>query len=167
MMDIINANWPALSVIFTAIGSCATTIYTLAFIITLVYLKSELHEMRLATYASAYKSIVDILQTDEVLEARDYLFNILVDKPFKSWNKKDKQKADKVCRSYDAVGQMVRHEFLPKEYVVDSWGDSLRRSWSILSPHVFDRRKQRNSAEIWDDFEWLAKEAYPFQKPLT
>jgi len=167
MVDITNINWIAISGIFTALGSCATALYTIVFIATLIYLKREIHEMRLATYASAYKAIVEILQTEEVLAAREYIFNKLIDKPFKSWSKKNKREAEKVCRSYDAVGQMVRHEFLPKEYIVDSWGNSLRRCWPILSPLVLSYREQWNSAEVWDDFEWLANEAYPFQKPLS
>jgi len=123
--------------------------------------------MRLATYVGAYKSIVEILQTAEVLAAREYVFTKLNNRPFKLWNKKDKYEAEKVCRSYDSVGQMVRHGFIPKEYVIDSWGDSLRRSWPILSPLILAYREQRNSAEIWDDFGWLAKEAFLFQKPIT
>jgi hypothetical protein len=167
MVDIANTDWIVISTFFTALGTCATAIYTIAFIITLVYLKKELHEMRLATYAGAYKAIVEILQAEDVLSAREYVFNKLPDKSFKSWNKKDRREAEKVCRSYDAVGQMVRHEFLPKEYVVDSWGNSLRRSWPILSPLVLACREEWNYAEVWDDFDWLANEAYPLQKPVS
>ena len=121
----------------------------------------------MATYATAYKAAVEILQTEEMRTSRRYLFDKLATKPFKSWNEKDKHEAEKVCHSYDAVGQMVRHGFLPKQYIVDSWGASLRQSWPLLSPLILAYRQKNNSMEIWDDYEWLAKEAIPFQKPIS
>jgi hypothetical protein len=32
---------------------------------------------------------------------------------------------------------------------------------------VFEFRQQINAVEIWDDYEWLAKEPKAFQKSLT
>ena len=162
-----NIDWTAVGVIFTAIGSCSTAISIVILIATLFYLQREVHQARISTYAGAYKDIVDILQAEEIRRARRYLFENLEKKPFESWNDEDKREAEKVCHTYDSVGQMVRYGFLPKHYVVDSWGASLRRTWTITMPLVYEFRKQNNAAEIWDDYEWLAKEAKPFQKALT
>jgi hypothetical protein len=120
MLEITNVILLTISTFFTVVGACATATYTMAFIITLIYLKSELREMRLSTYASTYKSVVDILQTKEVIVAREYILNTLIDRPFKLWETEDRQEAEKVCRSYDAIGQIVRHKFIPKEYIIDS-----------------------------------------------
>jgi hypothetical protein len=61
---------------------------------------------------------------------------------------------------------MVRYGFLPKEHIVDSWEASLRRSWPLVLPIILAYRQERNSAEIWDDFEWLAREAKPLQNAV-
>jgi len=162
-----NIDWTAIGAIFTAIGSCSTSISIVILIATLFYLQREVHEARISTYAGAYKAIVEILQAEEIRDARRYLFENLEKKPFDAWSKEDKKEAEKICHTYDSVGQMVRYGFIPKHYVVDSWGASLRRSWAIILPLVFEYRQLTNSAEIWDDYEWLAKEAKPFQKSLT
>ena len=162
-----NIDWTAIGVIFTAIGSCSTAISIVILIATLFYLQRELHQARISTYAGAYKDIVDILQAEEIRTSRRYVFENLEKKSFESWNDEDKREAEKVCHTYDSVGQMVRYGFLPKHYVVDSWGASLRRTWAITMPLVYEFRRQNNAAEIWDDYEWLAKEAKPFQKAIT
>jgi hypothetical protein len=159
-------DWTAISAIFTAIGSCSTGISLLVLVITLFYIQREVHQARVSTYAGAYKSIVEILQAEEIRTARRYLFKNLEQKTFEFWNQEDRREAEKVCHTYDAVGQMVRYGFIPRYYVVDSWGASLRRTWAITMPLVYEFRQKNNSAEIWDDYEWLAKEAKPFQKPL-
>ncbi len=158
--------WTAVTAIFTALGTCSTIASVAILLATAFIVRSELHEMRKATYASMYKTARDILQAEDLRDARRFVFVNLENKPFESWTDDERREAEKVCHSYDAVGQLVRYDILPKRFIVDSWGDSLRRSWRILSPLVVSYRVQRNSMEIWDDFEWLATEAKPFQKPL-
>jgi hypothetical protein len=158
--------WAAISAISTAVGACTTVISLPILIATLFYIQREVHLARISTYAGAYKAIVEILQAEEIRAARKYLFENLETKPFESWDQKDRQHAEQVCHTYDSVGQMVRYGFIPKQYIVDSWGASLRRTWAITLPLIYEFRQQNNAAEIWDDFEWLAKEAKPFQKSL-
>ena len=159
-----NIDWTAISAIFTAIGSCSTAISIIILIATLFYLQREVHQARISTYAGAYKAVVEILQTEEIRSARRYLFENLENKSFDSWNNEDK-KTPKKCATHTI--QLVKwYGFIPKHYVVDSWGASLRRSWAIILPLVLEYRKQNNTAEIWDDYEWLAREAKPFQKAL-
>jgi hypothetical protein len=158
--------WTAITAISTVFGSCATCASTLILFITIFLVRRELHEIRKATYADVFKTIRDILQAEDVRDARRFVFVSLENKPFESWTEDDRHEAEKVCHTYDIVGQLVRHDIFPKEFIVDSWGNSLRRSWRILSPLVVSYRAQWNSMEVWDDFEWLAKEANAFQKPL-
>lgn len=122
--------------------------------------------MRNSTIATSYKAAVDILQAEDIRDARNYVFNQLSDLPFDDWESEDIKEAEKVCHSYDSVGIMVRHGILDKELIVDSWGSSLREYWPILSPLVSFYRLQRDSAEVWDDFEWLAKESEKYQKSM-
>ena len=158
--------WTAVTAIFTAIGSCSAVASFIILFATVFIVRSELHETRKATHASMYKTASDILQEENIRTARRFVFVNLESKPFESWTDDERREAEKVCHSYDIVGQFVRYGIMPKEFIVDSWGDSLRKSWRILSPLVVAYRAQRNSMETWDDFEWLAKEAKVFQKPL-
>jgi hypothetical protein len=57
-----NNYWTAISAIFTAIGSCSTAISIVILIATLFYIQREVHLARIATYAGAYKAIVEILR---------------------------------------------------------------------------------------------------------
>ncbi len=161
-----NISWTAVNAVSTAIIACWTFLSFIVLLLTLFFVRRELQEMRNATYATTYKAAVDILQPEDIRSARRFVFVELADKPFENWSKDDKREAEKVCHTYDTVGQMVRHGILPKKFIVDSWGASLRNSWRILSPLVISLRTQTNSTEVWDDFEWLAKEAKSYQKPL-
>lgn len=91
---------------------------------------------------------------------------MLSGKNFSAWTSDEKKRAEKVCHNYDAVGIICRNNLLPAHLVADSWGDSLRRCWNILSPLVAEYRTSRNSQEYWDDFEWLAREAEKYQKKV-
>ena len=163
----INTIISIVELFFAVIGSCFTALSIIYLIISLVFLKREIHEARTSTYAGAYKAVVEILQDDNVRKARRYLFENLEKKPFESWSPQDRREAEKVCHTYDTVGQMIRYSFLPKKYIVDSWGASLRRTWKITCPLVYEFRQNNNAAEMWDDYEWLANEAKSFQKPLS
>jgi hypothetical protein len=161
-----NIDWQAVSAIFTAIVACCTALSTLVLTVTLVFAHREIREIRHATYATSYKAAVDILQAEDIRSARRFVFTELENKPFENWSKDERRVAEKVCHTYDTVGQMVRHGMLPKKFIVDSWGPSLRRSLPILYPLIASLRTQLNADEVWDDFQWLAKEAESFQKPL-
>lgn len=100
-------------------------------------------------------------------EEREFVIVELTKKTFTDWTPNDKKRAERVCQSYDAVGTMCKHQFAAVAAVAavaDSWGYSLRKCWKILSPLVTQYRVERNSAEFWDDFEWLATEAGKFKK---
>jgi hypothetical protein len=141
-------------------------ISVLILLVTAVFVWLQVREMRQATYATAFKSVYDIIQADDVRDARRIVLTTLADKPVESWTDKETKAADKVCASYDCVGIMVHQRMLPIGLVADSWGDSLRRTWRILSPLVMRYRAERNSYEFWNDFEWLAQQAEKYRKAV-
>jgi hypothetical protein len=89
---------------------------------------AQIKEMRRATYAAAFKAVYDMLQTDDVRNARRFVFVTLANKSFDSWTEEEKREAEKVCNSYDTAAIMVRNGMIPVQVVADNWGDSLRRS---------------------------------------
>jgi hypothetical protein len=120
--------------------------------------------LRKTVYAQAFKSAMDILQAEGVRQARGVVFSQLKTKPIGEWTPDERRAAEHVCHTYDSVGIMVRNGMLPVEYIADSWGDSLRRTWHILRPLAQKYREERRSFEYWDDYEYLAHEALRFQK---
>lgn len=115
--------------------------------------------MRQSNYATAYKVAFDILQEQKIRDARKYVFDKLKNKPLDRWDEKDTAEAEKVCQSYDSIGQMVRRKMIPKEYIVRNWLVGLRDSWDILEPFVQQLRIDRDFPDNWDDYEFLATEA--------
>lgn len=114
--------------------------------------------MRRTTLAQSYGVAREILQAEEVRQARKTIFELgLRGKKIKQWNKTEIKSAEIVCHTYDSVGQMVRNNLLKRKIIIDSWGHSIRRSWTILEPLVQKYRLEWNSPAVWDDFEWLAK----------
>jgi len=150
--------------IATTVGIILNTVSAIALLVTVIIMAVQIKEMRRATYATAFKAVYDMLQTDDVRNARRFVFVTLANKPFDSWTEDEKRTAEKVCNSYDTVAIMVRNGMIPVHVVADNWGDSLRRTWTILSPLVESYRVQRDSMEYWDDYEWLAKQAQRYQK---
>ena len=114
--------------------------------------------------ASVFKMAVEILQTDSIRHARGIVMQLCEYKNNASWNLQDKLEAEKVCQSYDSVGLLVRWKLLPSEMIVDSWGDSLIKSWKITQPLVYEYRESRNAPETWDDFEYLVNAAKAYRE---
>lgn len=124
----------------------------------------QIREVRRSTYATAFKTIYDILQDEEVRKQRGHVMNELAEKDYSSWTAADVKAAEKVCHTYDSVGIMCRNGMIPTKIIVDSWANSLQTTWKILRPLIEDYRETRNFNRHWDDFQWLAKKAKNFQR---
>jgi hypothetical protein len=145
------------------VGIAINAVSGIVLLLTAIIMMVQVREMRQATHATAFESVLGLLQNEDVRAARKTVFG-LVNKPFESWIDSEKEAAEKVCYGYDVVGVMIRNGIIPVEVVADSWGDSLRRSWRILSPMVASYRAARSSDEYWDDYEWLSRQAEKFHK---
>lgn len=115
--------------------------------------------LRRTMHAQAFKTAADILQPEAVRSARRLVLSKLHGTLLEDWSAEERQAAEIVCHTYDSVGIMVQHGMLPVDYIVDSWGDSIRRTWDIVQPLVVEYRIARESPEIWDDYEYLSREA--------
>lgn len=148
---------------WTAISAIATALTGIIIFLSVWILARQLREIQRATYAQSFYTAADRLQDEKLREARGVIFS-LSDTPYKDWTTEQKRTGEIVCHNYDVVGILVRNQMLPEEIIVDSWGDSLRRLWSILSPLVEEYRTERQFPEFWDDFQYLAEKAIEFQK---
>jgi hypothetical protein len=143
----------------TAITSICNCVSLPILLFTLFVLIRQTSLLQQSNYATAYQVARDILQDQDIRNARNYVLNALKNKSYENWDDQDKAEAEKVCQSYDSVGQMVRNKMLPKEYIVDNWLAGLKKSWELLQPFVKDYRAKWDYPKHWDDYEYLAKEA--------
>ena len=142
-----------------AVSLICTILANVVVVVSVILIIWQLVEARRATQAQAYSFVVERLQDEEVRDARRIVFKKLKEKPLENWTEEERKTAEKVCHTYDAVGIMVRHKLLPREIVIDSWGNSLLHSWDILAPLVENYRQEFDAIETWDDYQWLASEA--------
>ncbi len=144
---------------WTTQANISTVITTVIAAFATIFVVLQLRSSILATQAQTYALVINLTQNEEIRQARKIVFSALKGRKPTDWTAKETVAAERVCHTYDAVGQMVRNKYLPKKVIVDSWGPSLRLSWPILSPLVQKYRQEFNANEYWDDYEWLAKEA--------
>lgn len=134
------------------------TLANIAVVFSVYFIVRQLKETQRTTQAQTYTTVLSHLQNEEVRRARRVVFRLKWKSP-KDWSREEIDAAEIVCHTYDAVGQMVQHEFLSKEMILKNWGYSLRKSWPILSPLIKEYRRRRDACELWDDYERLAKTA--------
>lgn len=142
--------------VVAALAGTATATIALCAAVIVVW---QVVEARRATFASAFKVAYDILQAEDLRRDRRVVSAVLKSKDLASWTHEEIAHAERVCQSYDAIGIMCRHGYLPTKVIADSWGDSLRTTWCVVRPLVERYRIDRNAPEFWDDYQWLAKEA--------
>jgi len=127
-----------------------------AVVASILVLLWQVRKLTQATAAQSFFSAAERLQGELLREDRSYLFTLRDNKtPMSEW---DIRRVERVCHNYDVVGIMVRQGMLPKELIIDSWGNSLYSSWPIVLPLIDEYREKRGS-NFWDDYERLSKEA--------
>jgi hypothetical protein len=143
---------------WTSISAIASFISSVVVAVSVVILVMQLKESQKTKYAETFFAASSRLQDEQLREKRSKVF-MLNGKPLQDWSSEDINAAEIVCHNFDIVGIMVRNEMLPKEIVIDNWGQSLRGLWPIVSPLVQKYRHEWNAPEYWNDFQWLAEEA--------
>jgi hypothetical protein len=110
-----------------------------------VLLYSQLREMRRGTVATAFSSIVSVLQDEKVRKARRILMNIS-EKDFAKWTIKQKENAEIACSTYDVVGIMLHHRVIDYKMVTAEWYYSIEKCWEHAEPMIVSYRKIRGEA---------------------
>jgi hypothetical protein len=149
--------------------SAITQIVTLAVLIWAVHTAMrQFKAARQNTWAQAFQNCVAMIQEPSVVSARGIVFAMNDRRATLSDASKEEIAAiDLICRTYDVVGMIAQWGMIPKEIIVDSWCDSIRRLWPICEPRVKQRRTNQKADEFWDDFEWLYQQAKEFDQNRT
>ena len=138
-----------------AIGTCVGAILVLA---SLGFLIRQLFLLRRSSYAECYDIVIRRLQDENVRKARAELFKLNeARKAASEWTDNEKEAAEIVCHTYATVGMMARDGTIPMR-IVRNWDYSLVKSWVAAEPLVLKYRQERKAPDLWNDFEWLAKQ---------
>src|ERR1700677_1635286 len=143
------------SVIWPAIGAAAASLYTVAFVYSLLMLSRQL---RAQSFSEAYER----LQAEDVRAARGVLYELDErNVTFENWKDDESvlRAVEKVCQRFDYFATMVRWHFLPKKLVLDLWAVQVERLWKVAKPFVRSRRATPGQGRLWEDFQWLAHES--------
>jgi hypothetical protein len=99
--------------IFVALlGIVINAISALALLITAIIMASQTRELRRSATATAFESTYMILQKENARSDRNNIFN-LENKSYDKWTKIEKETAERVCCSFDAVGIMCKNNMIP------------------------------------------------------
>jgi len=142
--------WDALTAVSTAIA-------TVVVLVTGLLLFMQLREMKKATVAACFSSIVSLLQAERVRNARAVLTNVN-EKDFTKWTANQIKLAEIACSTYDTVGIMLRKKVIDDKMVTAEWRNSIIQCWEHAQPMIASYRQKRGN-DFWDDFEWLYKQA--------
>lgn len=124
----------------------------------------QVKEEHRGAWIHSFSYCVNLLQDPEVVKARGIVFEYAEKSSGTSLTTETTDAIDLVCRTYDVVGMIAQWGMVPKEIILDSWCDSIRRIWPICEPRVQERRNKQKAPEFWDDFEWLYREAQNFDQ---
>lgn len=67
----------------------------------------------------AFKTAVDILQTEDAINARRLVLEKLEGRDPSDWTDEEVRQAEIVCRTYDVVGSMIGNAMMPESYIVE------------------------------------------------
>jgi hypothetical protein len=140
---------------WAAVGAIAGCIYTIAFIVSVLFLVRQLR-------AQSFSEVYERLQTEDVRQARATLYELDEKKMgFDQWHNDDTSlvAVEKVCQRYDYFAKMVRGKFLPKKLVLRSWAWQVDRLWRVARPFIQSRRTIQGQGRLWEDFQWLAQQS--------
>lgn len=117
----------------------------------------QLREMRHATVAQAFSTIVSLLNSAECREARKALINNN-ENDFAKWSEEERAKGEIAGNAYDIVGIMVKRRVIDHHMVTNEWRMSIINCWNHAAPMLKEYRRTR-ARDYWKSFEWLYGEA--------
>ena len=139
--------------IWTVITSISTLVASIVIIVTALIAVYQLREMKRATVAQAFSTILSQLQASEVREARKTLIQIN-ETDFSKWTPEQIQRAEIACNTYDCIAILLRRRVIDSKMVTAEWRTSITRCWEHAAPMVAAYRNDRG-IDFWNDFEWL------------
>lgn len=145
-------------------GALGEVIQGLATILVLITALVAVNQLRITATTDLYHRFNDPIVRNHRRQIYHLCKHLTEEREnLSKWEKEKEtlEHLESVCNSLDWAGLLVRRGLLNKRDAIDLYGDSLIRSWVILSPWIaYTRDRRRSSREwLWNHFEWLQGEA--------
>ncbi len=159
--------WSNLGDIATAAATYCVVITIYLLVINWLMLKEQnsqlivqSEDLKRSTDAQVIKTAIDILQAQDIREARDWVYTNIRDNKdkkndVKEWDKADIEAAEKVCQTFDSVAMLVSHKTIPEEFIYE-WGDTMMQSFSVLNKLINYYEDERGQMEVWSHFKFYS-----------
>ncbi len=118
----------------------------------------QLKQIRRAGQTDAFRNLIELLQREDIREARNVLIEELSKKDFKNWSKDERRQAEKACHTYNTAGVMAARNLPEKDFIAKKNRSSIIKCWRAAQPMIKEYRKERGE-DFWEDFEELYKGA--------
>jgi len=103
--------------------------------------------------------IVDVLDADARHGARRRVMKLWNEGvPLERWTEDDRRAGDRVIRTFDLMGMMVRRELLDKTLVVETWGVRVVQMHAATAP-LLEELRAMNGRSYMSHFDWLERQA--------
>ncbi len=106
-------------------------------------------------WAQSFKVALDILEHPDIIHARhmawEFRFEIISQQSHRL-NDTILDSAERVSRSFDSVGTMVRKGLLPSDYIIETWSVPIAKQWMIAKPYLQNLRADRDDPFIGQNF---------------
>jgi hypothetical protein len=111
--------------------------------------------MRKASSAQNFLTLINFLQDREVRKARRLVLTELVQKPSSSWDRNERDIASVVYSTYDTAGIMVKAKLVPGDLLLENWGPSIARCYSVIEGFLLELSARVPDAAYGKNFRWL------------
>ena len=148
---------------WAALAATSTAIMTFIVLAAACLAVWQIREIRKQRSVEAFVSVVEILQAEDVREARHTLLT-MPRKKLDDWTEEEKKAAEKVCSTYDTVGLMVYKGLVKPDMVAHEWRDSIVKCWEAAHPMISKYSDERGR-DYWDDFKRLYERAEAIKPP--
>jgi hypothetical protein len=147
------------SVNWNAIAAIASVVSTIAFVLTAVYIRSQLKALEKDRYLNITSELFTVWQSTAFMEAQLWLLHRLEESTWESFV--ERHRGDfgeaafhRVGSFYDRVGTLVRMGFVNEQEILSTIGAYAIAVWQKVEPLVREARHLENSV-LFDDFERL------------
>jgi hypothetical protein len=144
---------------WNAIAAVSSVISMVAFVLTAVYIRSELKALEKDRYLSITSELFSVWQSPEFMQAQLWLLHRLEETAWESFV--ERHRADigeaafhRVGSFYDRLGTLVRMGFVNDQEILSTVGAYAIAVWQKIEPLVREARRLENSV-LFDDFERL------------
>ncbi len=144
---------------WNAINAVASTISTIAFVFTALYVRGQLKSLEKDRFLTITNDLFTIWQGDEFLKAQFWLMHTLRETTWAEFV--EKHRGDygelafhRVGSFYDRIGSLIRLGLVSEEQILHTVGGYAIAVWQKIQPLVKEARGIEHS-ELFASFEWM------------